>query len=98
VNKMISAEVFQTQDEAMTAANDLLKGMGLSEVITPRRIVQKVPLNSIYVEDFGNHGYMMVMPGPQLLAELQEKADAVEARRQEKITALENQLAELRGE
>jgi len=98
VNKMISAEVFQTQDEAMTAANDLLKGMGLSEVITPRRIVQKVPLNSIYAEDFGNHGYMMVMPGPQLLAELQEKADAVEARRQEKITALENQLAELRGE
>lgn len=95
---MISAEVFQTQDEAMTAANDLLKGMGLSEVITPRRIVQKVPLNSIYADDFGNHGYMMVMPGPQLLAELQEKADEVEARRQEKITALENQLAELRGE
>ena len=95
---MISGEVFQTQDEAMTAANDLLKGMGLSEVITPRRIVQKVPLNSIYADDFGNHGYMMVMPGPQLLAELQEKADEVEARRQEKITALENQLAELRGE
>ena len=95
---MISAEVFQTQDEAMTAANDLLKGMGLSEVITPRRIVQKVPLNSIYAEDFGNHGYMMVMPGPQLLAELREKAEVIEARRQEKITALEQQLAELRGE
>lgn len=95
---MISAEVFQTQDEAMTAANELLDGMGLSEVITPRRIVQKVPLNSIYAEDFGNHGYMMVMPGPQLLAELREKAEVIEARRQEKITALENQLAELRGE
>jgi len=95
---MISAEVFQTQDEAMTAANELLDGMGLSEVITPRRIVQKVPLNSIYAEDFGNHGYMMVMPGPQLLAELREKAEVIEARRQEKITALEQQLAELRGE
>jgi len=95
---MISAEVFQTQQEAMTAAIDLLNGMGLSEVLTPRRIVQKVPLNSIYAEDFGYHGYMMVMSGPQLMAELQEKADEIEARRQEKIAALENQLAELRGE
>lgn len=95
---MISAEVFQTQNEAMTAAEDYLNGMGLSEVINPRRIVQKVPLNTVYADDFGDHGYMMVTPGPQMMADLKEKAEAIESRRQEKIVALENQLAELRGE
>jgi len=95
---MISAEVFQTQNEAMTAAEDYLNGMGLSEVISPRRIVQKVPLNTVYANDFGDHGYMMVTPGPQMMTELKEKAEVIESRRQEKIAALENQLAELRGE
>ena len=95
---MISAEVFQTQNEAMTAAEDYLNGMGLSEVISPRRIVQKVPLNTVYADDFGDHGYMMVTPGPQMMADLKEKAEVIESRRQEKIAALENQLAELRGE
>jgi len=92
---MMNAQLFTNQEAALLNADAYLRSVGLEEVISPRRLVQKVNLNTTFHADFGNHAYMVVELGNTVFQELQANADALQAKRDEKIAKLQAELDSL---
>lgn len=92
---MMNAQLFTNQEAALLNADAYLRSEGLEEVISPRRLVQKVNLNTTFHADFGNHAYMVVELGNTISQELRANADALQAKRDEKIAKLQAELDSL---
>ena len=92
---MMNAQLFTNQEAALLNADAYLRSVGLDEVISPRRLVQKVNLNTTFHADFGNHAYMVVELGSVVRGELQATADSLQAKRNEKIAKLQAELKTL---
>ena len=94
---MMNAQLFTNQEAALLNADAYLRSAGLDEVISPRRLVQKVNLNTTFHTDFGNHAYMVLELGATVLQELQANADTLQAKRDEKIAKLQAELKVLQA-
>lgn len=89
---MMNAQLFTNQEAALLNADAYLRTTGLEEVISPKRLVQKVNLNTTFHTDFGNHAYMVVELGATTLQELHADANALQAKRDLKIAKLQAEL------
>ncbi len=78
---MMNAQLFTNQEAALLNADAYLRSAGLDEVISPRRLVQKVNLNTTFHTDFGNHAYMVLELGASVLQELQAELKVLQAPR-----------------
>ena len=94
---MMNAQLFTNHEAALLNADAYLRSTGLDEVISPRRLVQKVNLNTTFHTDFGNHAYMVLELGATVLQELQANADTLQAKRDEKIAKLQAELKVLQA-
>lgn len=92
---MMNAQLFTNQEAALLNADAYLRSEGLEEVISPRRLVQKVNLNTTFHADFGNHAYMVVELGSSVLQELRLSSEELQAKRDEKIAKLQAELDSL---
>jgi hypothetical protein len=89
----MNIKLFETQDEAEEYAVEVLASQGLSSVMKPRRIVQRVELNKVHTPEWlANVAWIVIPMGPTSRAPFVEKVLANKDALEEEVISLTNKL------